>query len=76
MDTISLNDKMLRAVLLNDELMQKGGYDSRDCMSIYQALSSDNYIVRTVAKIIDGASRNKSDNEIYKEISDYLKQKV
>lgn len=48
------NDKMLTAVLLNQHLMEVGGYSEKDFTTFDQALVSLNPIVRTVARIIQG----------------------
>lgn len=73
---ISNSDKMLAAVLMCPELMKFGNYDMRDISSIYQAVNSDNYVVSAVARIIMRTSEDASENEIYKEITDFLKKNV
>ncbi|HCZ22197.1 MAG TPA: hypothetical protein DHU72_01655 [Rikenellaceae bacterium] len=76
MALISNSDKMLAAVLMCPELMKFGNYDMRDISSIYQAVNSDNYVVSAVARIIMRTSEGASENEIYKEITDFLKKNV
>lgn len=73
---ISNSDKMLAAVLMCPELMKFGNYDMRDISSIYQAVNSDNYVVSAVARIIMRTSEGASENEIYKEMTDFLKKNV
>ncbi len=73
---ISNSDKMLAAVLMCPELMKFGNYDTRDISSIYQAVNSDNYVVSAVARIIMRTSEGASENEIYKEMTDFLKKNV
>ena len=72
----SIADKMLRAVLLDEKLMAFGDYSPSECQSLAQALSSDNCIINAVARIIDGGRSNYTENEIYKEVSDYLKRMI
>lgn len=70
----SIGDKMLRAVLMDEQLMAFGEYGPEECTSLVQALSSDNSIVCAVAKIIDGGQMKYSESEIYREVNEYLKQ--
>lgn len=76
MEHNSIGDKMLRAVLLDEKLMAFGEYGPEECTSLVQALSSDNCIVCAVAKIIDRGQMKYSENEIYKEVSEYLKRTI
>lgn len=73
---ISNNEKMLQTVLLNDRLMEFGGYSPAEISSIYSALDSDNYVINTVAQIIKRADEGASERELWKEIYDYLKRNV
>ena len=66
------NERMLRAVLLDDELMKFGGYSPNDVVSLEQALDSDNYVINTVAQIIKGADDDTSELGLWKEIKNYL----
>lgn len=45
-------DKMLEAVLLDEQLMKFGKYEAYEVGNIYQALESDNYVINVVAQII------------------------
>jgi hypothetical protein len=72
----SNNDKMLQAVLLNADLMKFGKYSEEDIGSLYEALSSDNYVINAVAQIIKRTAENATDRELWKEINDYLKKNV
>ena len=76
MEYNSIGDKMLRAVLLDEKLMEFGEYGPEDCRSLAQALASDNCIVCAVARIIDRGRMNATENEIYKEVSEYLKRSI
>ncbi len=69
-------DKMLNAVLLNKTLMETGNYSEKDFDTFDQALISQNPIVRTVARIIQGHSNGNTSKNIYNEITDYLKKIV
>lgn len=72
----SNNDKVLQAVLLDENLMKFGNYSELDIKSIYQASESENIVIATTAKIILRESEGASLNEIYNEISNYLKMNV
>lgn len=77
MEHNSISDKMLRAVLLDEKLMEFGGYTAADCTSLNQAIYSENCIVNAVAKIIDmGRFSNATEGEIYKAVSEYLKRTI
>ena len=55
-------DKMLEAVLLDEQLMK---------------LESDNYVINVVAQIIKRCSEDDAkESEIWREINDYLKRNV
>lgn len=73
-EKLTRNDKLLRSVLLNPKLMEKGGYDEKDCLFVENALRSDNAIVKAVALILDRDFTGSSENDIYKELIDYLKK--
>ena len=73
---ITNNEKMLQAVLLDENLMKFGNYSELDIKSIYQAADSENIVIATTAKIILRESEGASLNEIYNEISNYLKMNV
>ena len=70
------DNKMLQAVLLNDNLMKFGKYTPADISTIDQALGSDNYVINVVAQIIKRKGENASEKEIWNEISKYLKDNV
>jgi hypothetical protein len=72
----SNKDKVLQAVLLDENLMKFGNYSELDIKSIYQAADSENIVIATTAKIILRESEGASLNEIYNEISNYLKMNV
>lgn len=70
------NEKILQAVLLDERLMEFGGYTSEDIGNIYQAMDSENYVISTVAQIISRTSEGATERELWKEINDYLKRNV
>lgn len=72
----SNKDKVLQAVLLDENLMKFGNYSELDIKSIYQAVDSENIVIATTAKIILRENEGASLNEIYNEISNYLKMNV
>ena len=70
-------DKMLEAVLLDEQLMKFGKYEAYEVGNIYQALESDNYVINVVAQIIKRCSEDDAkESEIWGEINDYLKRNV
>lgn len=70
-------DKMLEAVLLDEQLMKFGKCEAYEVGNIYQALESDNYVINVVAQIIKRCSEDDAkESEIWREINDYLKRNV
>ena len=70
-------DKMLEAVLLDEQLMKFGKHEAYEVGNIYQALESDNYVINVVAQIIKRCSEDDAkESEIWREINDYLKRNV
>ena len=69
-------DKMLQAVLMDENLMKYGNYSASQIGSIYQALDSDNCIINSVAQIIKRSEEGASEKELWKEINEYLKRNV
>lgn len=65
-------DKLLQAVLMDEDLKKLGNYSISQIGSIYEALDSDNYIVNVVAQIIQRTGEGASQNELWKEINKYL----
>lgn len=70
------SDRMLQTVLSDEKLIAYGEYNIADYETIDQALTADNQVVVAVAKIINGLRRNSSENEIYNEVSNYLKNNI
>ena len=51
MASMTNNEKILQAVLLDDKLMEFGGYTAEDIGNIYQAIDSDNCVISAVAQM-------------------------
>ena len=73
---IKNDDKMLLAVLMDEQLMKFGNYTLNDVGTIYQALESDNVVINTVAQIVKRTSEGASERELWKEVNEYLKRNV
>ena len=69
-------NKILEAVLLDEELMEYAQYEPSEISSLEDALSSKNAIVSAVATIIEGLSEDMSEKEIYNTVNDLLKKKL
>ncbi len=70
------SDRMLQIVLGDEKLIAYGEYNVADYETIDQALNADNPVVVAVAKIINGLRKKSSENEIYNEVSNYLKNNI
>ena len=69
-------NKILEAVLLDEELMEYAQYEPSEISSLEYALGSDNAIVSAVAAIVEGLSEEMSEKEIYNTVNDILKKKL
>ena len=69
-------DKILQAVLADAKLAELGEYTPTGIETISDALDSENAIIRAVAMIIDGNENGYTQKEIYKQVSNYLIQKL
>lgn len=69
-------DKILQAVLSDEQLAKSAEYNSADYETLSEALDSDNAIVCAVAKIIEGKARKATDKEIYNDVTNYLKSNL
>ena len=71
MEKLNTNyDRLLASVIENAQLVKLGNYNPSEFESIDDALSSNNPVVRAIAMLIIGG--NKSETQIYNEISNYL----
>lgn len=68
--------KIFEAVLLDERLMEYGGYEPSEITSLDYALDSDNAIVGAVAHIVNGMNEEMSDVEVYNSVNDFLKKKL
>lgn len=72
-------DKMLQLVLSDEKLSSFYEFDPAEFSSMEDALSSENPIIVTVAKIIQGVGGNSDKGtykEIYIELINYLNQNI
>ena len=70
------DNKMLQAVLLDEDLMKFGEYTPADISTIEQALDSANYVINAVAQIIKRIGEGATEKELWKEINKYLMDNV
>lgn len=70
------SDRILHAVLDDAKLTEYGGYKESDYTDMTQALRSDNYVVSAVAQIIKLKRNGASENEMYKQLNQFLKERV
>ncbi len=56
--------------------MEYGKYTPSDFSTLSQALISENYVINAVARIIKGLDDKASNNEIWREVNNYLKENV
>lgn len=76
MATKTNRDKMLQAVLSNEDLRKFGNYTLTEVSTLYKALDSDNFVINSVAQIIKRIDEDASKSGLWKEINDYLKKNV
>ena len=72
-------DKMLQLVLSDDKLSSFYEYNAEEFLTIDDALNSENPIVATVAKIIEGVAGTSDRGvfkETYNEVINYLNQNL
>lgn len=73
-------DRILQAVLQDEKLREICPFNPSDYETVQDALISDNFLVCTIAKIIDVKNENnkekKSDKQLYNEIINYLNMKI
>lgn len=70
------SDRVLQSVLQDDKLAEICPFNPADYETVDDALQSDNYLVYTIAKIIDGKGDDKTDKQLYNEINNYLNGKI
>ena len=69
-------DKILQAVIADEQLVNSYGYNPEDYNSISDALDSDIAVIQAIAQIINRNEQNASEKEIYNEVSNYLKSNI
>jgi|WetSurMetagenome_2_1015567.scaffolds.fasta_scaffold1382543_2 hypothetical protein len=72
----SNSDRILQAVLMDENLINYGSYNPEDYNNLYSALEAENPVVRTVAQIIDNIQHNNSSKQVYNEVTNYLKSNM
>lgn len=65
-------DKLLQAVLNDQQLIDVYGFDPDDYYSINDALGSDIPIIKAIATIVERHEQKVSDKEIYTEVSNQI----
>ena len=73
---ITNSDRVLQSVLQDERLAEAYPFNPNDYETIEDALQSDNYVVCTIAKIIDGKNEDKTEKQLYNEITNYLNGKI
>lgn len=77
MSTYQTNsDKILQAVITDEQLINFYGYNPNDYSSISDALDSDNAVIRAIAQIINRNEQEATEREIYNEVSNFLKSNI
>lgn len=77
MSTYQTNsDKILQAVITDEQLTNFYGYNPNDYSSISDALDSDNAVIRAIAQIINRNEQKATEREIYNEVSNFLKSNI
>lgn len=69
-------DKMLQIVLNDQGLITSYDYNPNDYETLDEALNSENAVVVSIAKLIQGVQRNYTSKEIYNEVTNYLKNNL
>lgn len=69
-------DKILQAVIADEQLVNFYGYNPDDFSSISDALESDVPVIHAIAQIINQNEQKATEREIYNEVSYYLKSKI
>jgi hypothetical protein len=73
MSTYQTNgDKILQAVIEDDQLVNFYDYNPNDYCTVSDALDSDVAVIHAIAQIINRNEQKASEKEIYNEISNYL----
>ena len=77
MSTYKTNgDKILQAVIADEQLVNFYGYNPNDYNTISDALDSDVTIIQAIAQIIYRNEQDATEKEIYNEVSNFLKLSI
>jgi hypothetical protein len=77
MSTYQTNgDKILQAVINDEQLIRFYDYSPDDYNTIAEALDSDVAIIHAIAQIINCNEQKATDKEIYNEVSNFLKSNI
>lgn len=77
MSTYQTNgDKILQAVISDEQLINFYGYNPDDFRSISDALDSDVVVIQAIASIINRNEQKATEKEIYNEVSNFLKSNI
>lgn len=72
----SNGDKILQAVIADEQLVNFYGYNPNDYNTIAEALDSDVAVVQAIAQIINRVEQDATEKEIYNEVSNFLKSNI
>lgn len=70
------SDKILQAVIADEQLIKLYEYNPNDYTSITEALYSDVAIISAIAQIIIRNEQKATEKEIYNEVSGFLKSMI
>lgn len=77
MSTYQTNgDKILQAVIADEQLVNFYSYNPNDYNSISDALDSDVAVIQAIAQIINRNEQKATEREIYNEVSNFLKTNI
>lgn len=77
MSTYQTNgDKILQAVIADEQLINFYGYNPDDFRLISDALDSDIVVIQAIAQIINRNEQKATEKEIYNEVSNYLRANI
>jgi hypothetical protein len=70
------SDKILQAVITDEQLVKFYEYNPDDYNLISEALESDIVVINAIAQIIKRNEDKASEKEIYNEVSNFLKTNI
>ena len=77
MSTYKTNgDKILQAVIADEQLLNFYGYNPDNFRSISEALDSEIEVIQAIAQIINRNEQKATEREIYNEVSNFLKANI